>query len=50
MPHTGFGLGLERMMMNLTDLKNIRAVIPFPPHAGKRGFLAAALHIAANGK
>jgi aspartyl/asparaginyl-tRNA synthetase len=29
-PHSGFGLGLERMMMYLTGLKNIRDVIPFP--------------------
>ena len=29
-PHSGFGLGFERMMMFLTGIKNIRDVIPFP--------------------
>ena len=29
-PHAGFGLGLERMMMLLTGIANIRDVIPFP--------------------
>jgi asparaginyl-tRNA synthetase len=29
-PHAGFGLGLERMVMFLTGMKNIRDVIPFP--------------------
>jgi asparaginyl-tRNA synthetase len=29
-PHSGFGLGLERMMMLVTGIKNIRDVIPFP--------------------
>jgi asparaginyl-tRNA synthetase len=28
-PHAGFGLGLERMMMYVTGMKNIRDVIPF---------------------
>jgi asparaginyl-tRNA synthetase len=28
-PHSGFGLGFERMMMYLTGMKNIRDVIPF---------------------
>ena len=35
-PHSGFGLGLERMMMYLTGLKNIRDVIPFPRTPGMR--------------
>jgi asparaginyl-tRNA synthetase len=29
-PHSGFGLGLERMMLLLTGMQNIRDVIPFP--------------------
>ena len=29
-PHSGFGLGFERMMMLITGIKNIRDVIPFP--------------------
>ena len=33
-PHSGFGLGFERLMMLLTGITNIRDVIPFPrtPH------------------
>lgn len=33
-PHAGFGLGLERMMMYVTGMKNIRDVIPFPRTPG----------------
>jgi asparaginyl-tRNA synthetase len=29
-PHAGFGLGFERMLMYLTGMANIRDVIPFP--------------------
>ncbi len=29
-PHSGFGLGFERMMMYLTGMSNIRDVLPFP--------------------
>jgi asparaginyl-tRNA synthetase len=29
-PHSGFGLGFERMIMFLTGMENIRDVIPFP--------------------
>lgn len=29
-PHSGFGLGLERVMLLLTGMANIRDVIPFP--------------------
>ena len=29
-PHSGFGLGFERMMMLVTGISNIRDVIPFP--------------------
>jgi len=29
-PHAGFGLGFERMVMFITGMSNIRDVIPFP--------------------
>ena len=29
-PHAGFGLGFERLMMFVTGMNNIRDVIPFP--------------------
>jgi asparaginyl-tRNA synthetase len=29
-PHAGFGLGFERMVMFVTGMSNIRDVIPFP--------------------
>ncbi|MCI7344653.1 MAG: asparagine--tRNA ligase, partial [Fusobacterium necrophorum] len=29
-PHSGYGLGFERMIMYLTGMANIRDVIPFP--------------------
>ena len=29
-PHAGFGLGFERLMMYITGMGNIRDVIPFP--------------------
>ncbi len=33
-PHAGFGLGLERLVLFVTGMTNIRDVIPFPrtPH------------------
>ncbi|MBL8216305.1 MAG: asparagine--tRNA ligase [Bryobacterales bacterium] len=37
-PHAGFGLGFERMMMYLTGMKNIRDVIPFPRTPGHADF------------
>jgi len=37
-PHAGFGLGVERMMMYVTGLKNIRDVIPFPRTPGNAEF------------
>ena len=29
-PHSGFGLGFERVLMYLTGISNVRDVIPFP--------------------
>ena len=29
-PHSGFGLGFERLLMLVTGINNIRDVIPFP--------------------
>ena len=29
-PHAGFGLGLERLVLFTTGMENIRDVIPFP--------------------
>ena len=37
-PHAGFGLGLERLMMYVTGMKNIRDVIPFPRTPGSAEF------------
>jgi asparaginyl-tRNA synthetase len=37
-PHTGFGLGLERLLMYVTGMKNIRDVIPFPRTPGYAEF------------
>jgi asparaginyl-tRNA synthetase len=37
-PHSGFGLGLERLMLYLTGLGNIRDVIPFPRTPGSLDF------------
>jgi asparaginyl-tRNA synthetase len=37
-PHSGFGLGFERMMIFLTGMKNIRDVIPFPRTPGNADF------------
>jgi asparaginyl-tRNA synthetase len=34
-PHSGFGLGFERLLMYLTGIENIRDVIPFPRSKGK---------------
>ncbi len=33
-PHSGFGLGFERLIMLLTGIRNIRDVIPFPRTPG----------------
>ena len=37
-PHAGFGLGLERMLMYLTGMKNIRDVVPFSRTPGSADF------------
>ena len=36
-PHAGFGLGFERLLMFLSGVKNIRDVIPFPRVPGHAG-------------
>jgi asparaginyl-tRNA synthetase len=33
-PHAGFGLGFERLLMYVTGMQNIRDVIPFPRYPG----------------
>lgn len=37
-PHAGFGLGFERMVLLATGMKNIRDVIPFPRFPGNAEF------------
>ena len=37
-PHAGFGLGFERMLMFVTGVANIRDVIPFARTPGNAGF------------
>ena len=37
-PHAGFGLGFERLILFITGLQNIRDVIPFPRWAGNAEF------------
>ena len=37
-PHSGFGLGLERMVQYVTGMANIRDVIPFPRTPGSAEF------------
>ncbi len=37
-PHSGFGLGFERLLMLLTGISNIRDVIPFPRTPGSIDF------------
>ncbi len=37
-PHTGFGLGFERLVMMATGVENIRDVIPFPRAPGVAEF------------
>jgi asparaginyl-tRNA synthetase len=33
-PHSGFGLGFERILMYITGMQNIRDVIPYPRYPG----------------
>ena len=33
-PHSGFGLGFERLLMYITGMQNVRDVIPFPRYPG----------------
>jgi len=37
-PHAGFGLGFERLLLFVTGLQNIRDVIPFPRYPGNAEF------------
>jgi len=37
-PHGGFGLGLERLLMLATGIENIRDTIPFPRYPGHAEF------------
>ncbi len=37
-PHSGFGLGFERLLLFVTGMTNIRDVIPFPRTPGKAEF------------
>jgi asparaginyl-tRNA synthetase len=37
-PHAGFGLGFERLILFITGMENIRDVIPFPRYPGHAEF------------
>ena len=37
-PHAGFGLGFERLVMMATGMDNIRDVIPYPRYPGHSEF------------
>jgi asparaginyl-tRNA synthetase len=37
-PHSGFGLGFERLLLFVTGMTNIRDVIPFPRYPGNAEF------------
>jgi asparaginyl-tRNA synthetase len=37
-PHSGFGLGFERLVMFTTGIENIRDIIPFPRYPGHAEF------------
>ena len=36
--HSGFGMGFERLVLYLTDIENIRDVIPYPRTPGNCAF------------
>ena len=36
--HSGFGLGLERLIMLVTGISNIRDTIPYPRYPGHAEF------------
>ena len=37
-PHSGFGLGFERLIQYVTGMANIRDVIPYPRSVGQAEF------------
>lgn len=37
-PHSGFGLGFERLVLFATGIENIRDIIPFPRWPGQAKF------------
>jgi asparaginyl-tRNA synthetase len=37
-PHSGFGMGFERVLMMITGIRNIRDIIPFPRTPGSIAF------------
>jgi asparaginyl-tRNA synthetase len=37
-PHSGFGLGFERLVQYVSGMANIRDVIPYPRSAGQADF------------
>jgi asparaginyl-tRNA synthetase len=37
-PHSGFGLGFERLILYITGMANIRDVIPYPRAVGQAEF------------
>jgi asparaginyl-tRNA synthetase len=37
-PHAGFGLGFERLLVYVCGLQNIRDAIPYPRAAGSADF------------
>lgn len=34
-PHGGFGMGFERLVMAVSGIENVRDALPFPRHAGR---------------